>query len=84
MINFVSPHYSSSQRIDLAVKFAPRFTVRPQKEREMCLIEKEMAEMHSVFLQATERMKLVDVLGAKQFSDSERIITQVRRLSPYS
>lgn len=29
-------------------------------------------------------MKLVDVLGAKQFSDSERIITQVRLLSPYS
>lgn len=28
--------------------------------------------------QATERMKLVDVLGAKQFTDAERIITQVR------
>uniref|UniRef100_A0A674PMW9 cAMP-dependent protein kinase type II regulatory subunit n=1 Tax=Takifugu rubripes TaxID=31033 RepID=A0A674PMW9_TAKRU len=27
-------------------------------------------------LEVTERMKLVDVLGAKQFSDSERIITQ--------
>uniref|UniRef100_A0A3Q2ZJN1 cAMP-dependent protein kinase type II-alpha regulatory subunit n=1 Tax=Kryptolebias marmoratus TaxID=37003 RepID=A0A3Q2ZJN1_KRYMA len=27
-------------------------------------------------LEATERMKLVDVLGAKQFSDGERIITQ--------
>lgn len=32
-------------------------------------------------LQVTERMKLVDVLGAKQFSDSERIITQVRWIS---
>lgn len=32
-------------------------------------------------LQATERMKLVDVLGAKQFPDSERIITQVRWIS---
>lgn len=33
----------------------------------------------SVFipLQANERMKIVDVLGAKQFSDGERIITQV-------
>lgn len=28
-------------------------------------------------LQANERMKIVDVLGAKQFSDGERIITQV-------
>lgn len=28
-------------------------------------------------VQATERMKIVDVLGAKQFSDGERIITQV-------
>lgn len=28
-------------------------------------------------MQATERMKIVDVLGAKQFSDGERIITQV-------
>ncbi|KAL3974206.1 Fas-activated serine/threonine kinase [Sarotherodon galilaeus] len=27
-------------------------------------------------LEATERMKLVDVLGAKQFTDGERIITQ--------
>ncbi|XP_054869021.1 protein kinase, cAMP-dependent, regulatory, type II, alpha A isoform X2 [Amphiprion ocellaris] len=27
-------------------------------------------------LEATERMKIVDVLGAKQFSDGERIITQ--------
>uniref|UniRef100_A0A3B4FV77 cAMP-dependent protein kinase type II-alpha regulatory subunit n=1 Tax=Pundamilia nyererei TaxID=303518 RepID=A0A3B4FV77_9CICH len=27
-------------------------------------------------LEATERMKLVDVLGAKQFTDAERIITQ--------
>lgn len=31
--------------------------------------------------QATERMKIVDVLGAKQFSDGERIITQVRTCS---
>lgn len=29
-------------------------------------------------IQATERMKIVDVLGAKQFTDGERIITQVR------
>lgn len=28
-------------------------------------------------VQVTERMKIVDVLGAKQFSDGERIITQV-------
>uniref|UniRef100_A0AAQ5X667 cAMP-dependent protein kinase type II regulatory subunit n=1 Tax=Amphiprion ocellaris TaxID=80972 RepID=A0AAQ5X667_AMPOC len=29
-------------------------------------------------LEATERMKIVDVLGAKQFSDGERIITQTK------
>lgn len=33
----------------------------------------------SFSVQATERMKIVDVLGVKQFSDGERIITQVRR-----
>lgn len=32
-------------------------------------------------VQATERMKIVDVLGAKQFSDGERIITQVSLLT---
>lgn len=34
-----------------------------------------------LFVQATERMKIVDVLGAKQFSDGERIITQVRHVA---
>lgn len=29
-------------------------------------------------VQVTERMKIVDVLGVKQFLDGERIITQVR------
>lgn len=34
----------------------------------------------SIYVQATERMKIVDVLGAKQFPDGERIIVQVRPL----
>lgn len=34
-------------------------------------------------VQVTERMKIVDVLGAKQFSDGERIITQVGLVVSY-
>lgn len=64
------------------VKGTPQLTVSRLKKREMCVLKGKWHSfnlLHPIFsLQVTERMKLVDVLGAKQFSDSERIITQVR------
>lgn len=63
-------------------KCTPRLTVSQHRKREMCVLKRKWHSFnlsHPIFsLQVTERMKLVDVLGAKQFSDSERIITQVR------
>lgn len=56
-----------------------------KNKRETCLIKKSRCHAFNFYrlfsLQATERMRLLDVSGIKQFSDSERIISQVRLIS---
>lgn len=49
IIHFIIPHYSSPQQIEPVMKCAPHLTLSQEKEKETCLIEKEMAQIHSFF-----------------------------------